>query len=136
MERSLKPERRRSRVPPLVVLVDGAVPTIANDQQSRISTVLESVRETGVGYRLLNLLAFYVSTVGQLAGKDSPLFEALSDCRTNAAGAFRNAIKKEVSSGWGLGGGEWACVWKLIAGLRLMTAGLQAGAGRGRLSTG
>ncbi|CAN0494951.1 unnamed protein product, partial [Scytosiphon promiscuus] len=66
--------------------------------QARVSTVLESVREAGVGYRLLNLLAFYRATVGQLAGLDSPVMEALSECRKNADDTFRNAMKREVGA--------------------------------------
>ena len=58
--------------------------------------VLESVREIGVGYRLLNLLAFYRTTVGQLAGQEGPLLEALSECRRNADESFRRALKREV----------------------------------------
>ncbi|CAM9855428.1 unnamed protein product, partial [Ectocarpus sp. 8 AP-2014] len=68
---------------------------IARPLQSRVSTVLESVREAGVGYRLLNLLAFYRATVGQLAGLDSPVLEALSECRKNADDTFRHAMKRE-----------------------------------------
>eukprot|EP00903_Cladosiphon_okamuranus_P006045 g5962.t1 len=68
---------------------------IARPLQSRVSTVLESVREAGVGYRLLNLLAFYKATVGQLAGLESPLMESLSECRKNADDTFRNAMKRE-----------------------------------------
>ncbi|CAM9314341.1 unnamed protein product [Pylaiella littoralis] len=68
---------------------------IARPLQSRISTVLESVREAGVGYRLLNLLAFYRATVGQLAGLESPLMDALSESRKNADDTFRNAMKRE-----------------------------------------
>ncbi len=49
-----------------------------------------------MGYRLLNLLAFYRSTVGQLAGLDSPLLDALSECRKNADDTFRKAMKREV----------------------------------------
>ncbi|CAM9625354.1 unnamed protein product, partial [Hapterophycus canaliculatus] len=67
---------------------------IARPLQSRVSTVLESVREAGVGYRLLNLLAFYRATVGQLAGLDSPLMGALSECRKNADDTFRHAMKR------------------------------------------
>lgn len=66
------------------------------NEQSRVSTVLESVREAGVGYRLLNLLAFYRATVGQLAGLESPLMDALSESRKNADDTFRNAMKREV----------------------------------------
>lgn len=51
-----------------------------------------------MGYRLLNLLAFYRATVGQLAGLDSPLLEALSECRKNADDTFRHAMKREVRS--------------------------------------
>lgn len=58
--------------------------------------MLESVREAGVGYRLLNLLAFYKGTVGQLAGVDSPVLEALSECTKNANDTFRHAMKREV----------------------------------------
>lgn len=61
--------------------------------------MLESVREAGVGYRLLNLLAFYRATVGQLAGLDSPVLEALSECRKNADDTFRHAMKREVRCG-------------------------------------
>ena len=49
-----------------------------------------------MGYRLLNLLAFYKATVGQLAGLESPLMESLSECRKNADDTFRNAMKREV----------------------------------------
>lgn len=70
-----------------------------------MSTVLESVREAGVGYRLLNLLAFYRATVGQLAGLDSPVLEALSECRKNADDTFRHAMKREVRSVGGFGPG-------------------------------
>lgn len=63
--------------------------------------MLESVREAGVGYRLLNLLAFYKATVGQLAGLESPLMESLSECRKNADDTFRNAMKREVLSALG-----------------------------------
>ncbi|CAM9239277.1 unnamed protein product [Ascophyllum nodosum] len=68
---------------------------IARPLQSRVSTVLESVREAGVGYRLLNLLAFYRATVGQIAGEESPLMEALTECRKNADDTFRHAMKRE-----------------------------------------
>lgn len=58
--------------------------------------MLESVREAGVGYRLLNLLAFYRATVGQLAGLESPLMGALSESRKNADETFQSAMKREV----------------------------------------
>ncbi|CAM9691759.1 unnamed protein product [Sphacelaria rigidula] len=69
---------------------------VARPLQSRVSTVLESVREVGIGYRLLNLLSFYAATVGQLAGPASPLLDALSECRRNADETFRHAMKREV----------------------------------------
>ena len=71
-------------------------PPILSIKKSRVSTVLESVREAGVGYRLLNLLAFYRATVGQIAGEESPLMEALTECRKNADDTFRHAMKREV----------------------------------------
>ncbi|CAN0438878.1 unnamed protein product, partial [Discosporangium mesarthrocarpum] len=70
---------------------------MARPLKARISTVLDEVRGIGVAYRLVNYLAFYSITIGELAGTGSPLGEALSDCRGVAYRVFEASVRKEVS---------------------------------------